>query len=227
MKLLNFLRLKYNLTKNETIKYLKNKIILINNLPTNNLDLELKENDLIKIDQDEFKYNEFIYLVLNKPKGYISSNIDELYPSLLKLIPLKYYRSDLNIVGRLDQDTEGIIFITNDGRFLHHITSPKAKIEKKYYCEYDSILKDIDISSGITFSDYKTDKIIFEKIDNNSCFITITEGKYHEVKRIINYLGSNITYLKRVSIKNINLDNLEKGGIRELTKEEINSLMMK
>ena len=160
-------------------------------------------------------------------KSPTKSVSNSLYPSLLKLIPLKYYRSDLNIVGRLDQDTEGIIFITNDGRFLHHITSPKAKIEKKYYCEYDSILKDIDISSGITFSDYKTDKIILEKIDNNSCFITITEGKYHEVKRIINYLGSNIAYLKRVSIKNINLDNLEKGGIRELTKEEINSLMMK
>ncbi len=225
MKLINYLRLKLNLNKKEVIKYFNKKDIFVNNERCQNFDIELKELDVISYENKSYIYKEHIYLMLNKPKGYICSKVDEAYPSLLKIVPDEFQRADLDIVGRLDQDTEGLIFLSTDGIFLHKITSPKKKITKTYYVEHLNPLKEIDISNGITFKDYQTDKIALKKLTPSSSLITITDGKYHEVKKIIQYLDSKVTYLKRIEIGTISLGDLATGGIKELTKEEVDSLI--
>ena len=224
MTLLKFLTLKYNTTKKIVLKRFLKEEVLINDKTVKDLDTKLNENDLIKTNDGTFKYKDYCYLKLNKPAGFISSNIDEEYPSLLKLVPFEYYRSDLNIVGRLDQDTLGLIILTNDGDFIHQVTHPKKEIAKTYLVNHKNILKDLDISQGIAFKDYQTKPIRLEIIDDYNCLITITEGKYHEVKRIIAYLGSEVIKLTRIKIGGLTLDDLPIGGIKELTKEEIDSL---
>lgn len=184
----------------------------------------LNNNNLQKLE-----YEEYIYLMLNKPKNYVCATKDNLHKSVLELIK-DYEERDLHIVGRLDIDTEGLLLITDDGDFTHKITSPKSNISKKYYVEYCGKIKEDagkSVKEGIVLDDGTITKSgILEVIDEKSAYITIYDGKFHQVKRMFAEIGTHVTYLKRVKIGSLELDEkLELGSYKKLTEQEKNLSM--
>ncbi len=185
-----------------------------------------EHNDIIMIDEKQIIYQQFHYYILNKPKGLVTSTIDE-NPTVMSLIH-EYPKYNLAPVGRLDKDTEGLLLITDDGILSHLLTSPKHHVDKTYYVE---LLKDISISDiqkleeGIILDDgYKTKEARVKMISPKTIELTIHEGKYHQVKRMLESVNNKVTYLKRISFGPLNLGNLELGTYRELTEKEVEIL---
>lgn len=180
----------------------------------------------------ELIYKENIYIMMNKPSGYVCSNFEKNNKTVFDLLQ-GYKVNDLGVVGRLDIDTEGLVIITSDGDLIHKITSPKNNHYKKYYCECENELSDSDIklfNDRIVINDdgeeYKCKSAKLEIIDKKKCYIEISEGKFHQIKKMMKAISNNVTYLKRISIKNIELDpNLKLGEYRELTSDEVNLLL--
>ena len=190
-------------------------------------DLKVDESNEVVIFDNVVNYDEFVYIMLNKPDGYISATFDNNYPVVLDLI-YGYESRNLFPVGRLDIDTYGLLILTNDGKLAHKLLSPKGHVSKKYYLKYEGTYKDTfkDIfKSGIKIDDYITKPAIYEDLGNNEAYITIYEGKYHQVKRMMEYVGCKVTYLERIEFGDIKLDsNLKRGEFRLLTNEEIDLL---
>lgn len=185
-----------------------------------------EHNDIIMIDEKQIIYQQFHYYILNKPKGLVTSTLDE-NPTVMSLIH-EYPKYNLAPVGRLDKDTEGLLLITDDGILSHLLTSPKHHVDKTYYVE---LLKDISISDiqkleeGIILDDgYKTKEAMVKMISPKTIELTIHEGKYHQVKRMLESVNNKVTYLKRISFGPLNLGNLELGTYRELTEKEVEIL---
>lgn len=220
--------LKYGSRKD--IKMLcKKGFVQLNGKIVKDAGIDVTLNDEILLDEKKVYFYENLYLVMNKPQGYVSSNIDEgKYPSLLRLIKEPYNRYDLNICGRLDVDTEGLVLLTTDGNLLHQVITPKKDIYKKYYVKLKNILKNYEIlENGVEILDgvnnpYTTKQAFIEKIDDYSCYIMISEGKFHQVKRMFLAIDNEVVYLKRVAIGNLELpSNLELGTYQLLTLEEV------
>lgn len=178
------------------------------------------------------KYKKFVYLMLNKPKGYVSATVDRDNPTVTELVPENFLRLELFPVGRLDIDTEGLCILTNDGELSHRLLSPKNHISKKYCAKLDAVPKEEDlekIRNGITLEDgykCKPATVIFDA-DNETFYITIYEGKYHQIKRMFGAVGRKVIELKRVEMNKLSLDNkLAPGEIRELTDEELKLLQV-
>ena len=178
---------------------------------------------------EKLNYEEYIYIMLNKPKDYVCATKDNLHKSVLELID-DYEERELHIVGRLDIDSEGLLLITDNGDFTHKITSPKSNISKKYYVEYCGKMNENaeeTVKSGITLDDGTITKPgILERLDEKSAYITIYDGKFHQVKRMFAEIGTHVTYLKRIKIGDLELDeNLELGSYKKLTEYEKNLSM--
>ena len=187
-----------------------------------------EENDEVLVFDDKIEYDKFIYLMLNKPSGYVSATFDNKLPTVLDLIE-GYEKRGLFPVGRLDIDTYGLLLITNDGMLAHKMLSPKYHVDKKYYLEFNGDFKEENykkFEDGIILDDgYKCMSAKFELIDKNKGYITIKEGKFHQVKRMMEALNMTVTFLKRVSFGALKLDDsLKYGEYRKLTEEEIKSL---
>ena len=148
------------------------------------------ETSTIYIDNEKLDFKRNIYLILNKPKGYISASEDRSQKTVLDLIPEKYFRKGLFPAGRLDKDTTGMMIITDDGEFAHNILSPKKHIKKTY-----------------------------------TAFVTITEGKYHQIKRMFGCFGAKVLELHRITMGNLNLPaDISEGCCREITEQEMKLL---
>ena len=190
-------------------------------------DLKVNDDDEVIIFDEVVNYDEFVYLMLNKPDGYVSATFDNNLPTVLDLI-YGYESRNLFPVGRLDIDTYGLLILTNDGKLAHMLLSPKNHVEKKYYLKYDGKYKDnfVDIfKKGIPLDDFVCKPAKFEDLGNNEAYITISEGKFHQIKRMMEYVGCEVTYLERIEFGNIKLDtNLKRGEFRILTNDEIESL---
>ena len=169
--------------------------------------------------------------MLNKPKGFVSATTDREHKTVVDIISSSE-KKDLFPVGRLDIDTEGLLLITNDGELAHRLLAPKNHVEKTYYVEVSGILDDVDVDAvekGLDIGEEKNTipakmEILKTDIQNNisSCYLTIHEGKFHQVKRMMKKLGKTVTYLKRVSMGSLILDSkLKKGNYRKLTEQEI------
>lgn len=186
-------------------------------------------DSVIKIDGEAVEYRKFIYLMMNKPQGVISSTDDFRDETVIDLISDKYKVFNPFPVGRLDKDTEGLMVLSNDGQLSHRILSPKNHVEKLYYAEIEGIVTEKDrqlFKEGITIDDgYKTLPAELEIIDSGNISkvnLTIKEGKFHQVKRMFLAIGKKVVYLKRIAIGGLKLDeNLGLGEYRELTGEEI------
>jgi len=190
------------------------------------------EKDEVTYLEEKLVYEEFIYLMLNKPKGYVSATID-FEKTVLDLVN-EYKKYNLGIVGRLDKDSEGLILLTNDGKLNHQLTNPKKDIYKKYYVEVEGKFTDLDIlkfKEGIMIidvdgSNYLTKEAILEIITDNSAYISISEGKFHQIKKMCAALGKSVTYLKRIQIGPLMLDpNLKVGEYRKLSTSELDLLI--
>ncbi|PAT01408.1 hypothetical protein CI105_06745 [Candidatus Izimaplasma bacterium ZiA1] len=215
--------LKYG-SRKEIKKFIKDKRVRINDEFIKKESTLINPNtDRIYFDDELVYYKENIILMMNKPPEYICANKDGLSATVMELIKEPYNRFDLNVAGRLDKDTVGLIILTNSGKILHDIITPKKDVFKKYYVKTKLPLKNLEKLLGdYTILDGKSMPFkpltpIVEQIDDTSLYLSIKEGKFHQVKRMIKYIDNEVIYLKRVSIGDIILDeNLEEGQYKEI-----------
>ena len=189
------------------------------------------EVDCIEFDGVRVFYELYRYFMLYKPQGCVSATKDRLSDTVLDI--LKDENTDgLFPVGRLDKDTEGLLIITNDGKLAHELLSPAKHVDKKYLVHLDKLIDDAaiaQIEAGIDIGDDKPClPCEIEKIEDDKVFITIREGRFHQVKRMFAAVGITVTFLKRISMGAVTLDeNLQPGEYRRLTDEEVKSLANK
>ncbi len=186
------------------------------------------ETDRVNCKGQETVYNEFEYYMLNKPAGVVTATRDKKDRTVLDLIKTSK-RRDLSPVGRLDKDTEGLLLITNDGKLSHELLAPGKHVSKVYEAEISGELPEnvIDLfKQGLDIGDEKpTLPAQLEILSSQRIRLTITEGRYHQVKRMFEAVGCKVEYLKRISMGSLQLDeNLKKGEFRSLTDEEIKNL---
>ncbi|MCV3753669.1 pseudouridine synthase [Mycoplasma enhydrae] len=213
-----------SITRQEAKKFLRSDRIKVNGAIINKTCNVDATDDLIMIDDEIITFKQNYYYMFNKPSGCITANYDRHQETIFDLLELD--KNKFFAIGRLDKDTEGLLIISNDGKLGHKISSPKSKIPKKYFFvtkeDMNDLLdnkhsKPITISNGYVVNEYH-----LELIDKNSGYLTIYEGKFHQVKEMLAFLGYTISYLKRISIGSLELDDsLELGHIKELSEEEI------
>lgn len=191
------------------------------------------EKCTIKVNGEEIKYRKYIYLMLNKPAGVVSATFDKHDETVIDLLDVEFQVFEPFPVGRLDKDTEGLLFITNDGELNHNLISPKRHVDKVYYAEINKSVDENDIEifkNQVVLDDgYKCmpAKLQILNSDENGAevMVTVQEGKYHQVKRMFEAVDKEVVYLRRVSFGGINLDEeLSEGEYRELTSEELETL---
>jgi 16S rRNA pseudouridine516 synthase len=189
-----------------------------------------EEQDSVTFQGKEIKYRKYVYYMLNKPKGVVSATRDNLDRTVTDLIKDSGHQN-LFPVGRLDKDTEGLLIMTNDGDLAHRLLSPKKHVDKVYYVELDKMLTEEGrrmLETGIDIGEEKpTLPANAQRISDTSLYLTIREGKYHQVKRMLKAVGCEVTYLKRIAMGAISLDkNLPCGCYRELTEEERKKILL-
>lgn len=218
-------------SRSEVKKFLKTCRVKLNGKFEKNSNTQVDiEKDEILFDDERVIYKEFTYLMLNKPKDYISATFDAKLPTVLDLLDFPYSNMELFPVGRLDIDTTGFLILTNDGKFSYNVTNPKKKVNKKYFVTLRDNITTEQIESlenGIYFGkeDFTTENAKVEKISEIEIYLTISEGKFHQVKRMLEYVGNEVVELKRVCIGNLNLDEeLKLGEYREITNSELEEI---
>ena len=214
----------------ELKKYCKQGLISVNGKVINNPGIQVdSEKDEVMFNGEKIVYREFIYIMLNKPDGYISATFDKHDPIVLDLIDSSYLVFEPFPVGRLDKDTEGLLVLTNDGQLSHRVLSPKKHVPKTYYAKIQGKVTEEDIlafEKGVILDDgYETmpsQLKILKSDDISEIELTIHEGKFHQVKRMFESVDKKVVYLKRISMGKLKLDeSLELGEYRELTEEEV------
>ena len=197
---------------------------------TRQFDAKVEDDDAVAVDGTPIGGTGPVYIMLHKPAGVVSATEDEKEQTVLSLLPEHYRKQGLFPVGRLDKDTEGLLLLTNDGPLAHRLLAPKHHVDKVYYLEVDGILDESDcaaVAEGIVLGDgYNClPGHLTLKDGGRAAEITIHEGKYHQVKRMMASRGKPVTYLKRISFGPLRLDEqLEKGAWRLLTDEEVANL---
>lgn len=191
----------------------------------------------------EYKYTPYVYYMMNKPSGVITATKDGKEQTVLDVLRSELFKQnhgnlagipfkDISPVGRLDKDTVGLLLLTNHGELAHSLLSPKKHVPKKYFVKTDGFISEEIVNSleaGVLIGQgEKTLPAIIEDRKENQCMITITEGKFHQIKRMFHAVGRNVVFLKRLSIGSLILDErLGEGQIRKLTKEEVDALCLK
>ena len=178
--------------------------------------------DIVLFDDLEVKYKEFYYILLNKPQGFVSAVIDNVYPPVTDLLP-EYSFANLFPVGRLDVDTTGVLLLTNDGDLAHKLISPKYHVDKEYKVEVDKTLNASLIESfknGIELDGELTLPAELKLLSDKVALLTLHQGKFHQVKRMFKAFGYNVVSLERTRFAFLTLDNLPRGEYRELTQKE-------
>ena len=216
-------------TRKEVKKLIKNGAVTVDGEIAKSSEQKVDPiNSVITVYDEPVEYKEFIYLMLNKPQDCVSATFDNRYMTVLDLVPFEYEHYDLFPVGRLDIDTEGLLILTNDGKFAHEATSPKKHIEKVYYAETEREINDDDIKAfakGMNLGDFTAMPAKLEKYDNGN-LVTICEGKFHQVKRMFEKTNNRVTYLKRIKMGGVCLDGtLEAGQLRDMTAEEVEAVL--
>ena len=169
-----------------------------------------------------------VVAMLNKPAGYVTATEDATQPTVMELLPKQWAPLDLKPVGRLDKQTEGLLLFTNDGDLLHRLISPKKQVSKRYYAQHEGQAGPEDVAcfaQGLTLADGTVClPALLEPLGPGESFVTVCEGKYHQVRRMLAARGMHVTYLERRQEANLSLDGLPRGQVRELTSEEIDCL---
>lgn len=187
--------------------------------------------DIISIDGNEINVIKNVYLVLNKPMGYISATEDRSQPTVLDLIDEKYMHRELFPAGRLDKDTTGLMIITDDGQFAHNILAPKKHISKTYEVTIDIPTNNKMVEGfkkGVMLNDGECKSAIMEITGEYSATVILTEGRYHQIKRMFGCFGAKVVKLHRIKMGNLSLPkDLREGESRELTEEELKLVMQR
>lgn len=216
-------------SRREVKTLIKNGRVLLSGSPATSGDIKCDPHkSSIEVNGERLIYRQYRYIMMNKPAGYVCATRDNREKTVLELLDERSKRQKLFTVGRLDKDTQGLLIITNDGEYAHKIISPKSNITKRYYAKVAGELEPEDIvkvRSGLVLGDgtecLPAELVILVSAAESECEIAISEGKYHQVKRMLASLGKPVTYLKRLSIGGLSLDeSLDLGDSRELTEEE-------
>lgn len=220
-------------SRKEVKQLLKEKAVTVDGIVVKDAAMKVDpEKQDVSVYGERVIYTEFIYLMMNKPPGVISATEDRYDETVIDLLdPLAQHFKPFP-VGRLDKDTEGLLLITNDGNLSHNLLSPKKHVPKTYYATIDGIVTETDIEAfrqGVELDDGYVTKpgelVILKSGDISEIELTIQEGKFHQVKRMFEAVGKKVTYLKRLSMGSLVLDEaLELGDYRELTEEELKLL---
>ena len=223
-------------SRTEVKNYLKAGRVMVNGKKEKSAKLQIDEDtDEIRFDGEKLDYEEFVYYMMNKPQGVISATEDPKHKTVLDLLDDLARSKEVFPVGRLDIDTHGLLLLTNDGQLAHALLSPKRHVDKTYLAQVDGIMTDEDIETfaqGISLKEFTCQPAKLELLsidrekDESLVRVTIAEGKFHQVKRMVAYCGKEVVDLQRLTMGTLTLDeNLKRGEWRRLTTEELESLL--
>ena len=217
-------------TRTQVKSYIRQGLVTVNGSPAAGAQQQINENaDTVCFRGQRIVYSRFVYYMLNKPAGVVSATEDKLSPTVLGLLTAEDRRDDIFPAGRLDKDTEGFLLLTNDGELAHRLLSPKLHVDKTYLVGIEVPLSPADISAlenGVDIGDpTPTLPAVVRQTGERSIFLTLREGRYHQVKRMLFAVGNHVTSLKRVSFGALALDGqLAPGEYRALTEQEVHQL---
>ncbi len=215
-------------SRKEVKAYIKKGLVTVDGVVVKKDDFQIDENkNKVVFDGEEVIFNEFYYVLINKPKGCVCALEDNLYPCVTD-IPEEYKFAKLFPVGRLDLDTTGTLLLTNNGPLCHKLLAPKYHVDKTYYVEVDGKIKPEMVNAfreGIILDGEKTLPGELVILSDNTAELTIHQGKFHQVKRMFQHFKLNVTRLDRKTFAFLNHEDLEEGEYRELTPEEIEKLL--
>lgn len=216
-------------SRKEVQQLIKKKKVSVDGAIVKKVDVNVNPaTQIIQVAGEAIDYQEFYYYLLNKPDGYISATEDPRDATVLDLLEERDRNKELFPVGRLDKDTEGLLLLTNDGKLAHALLSPKKHIDKLYYAKVQGEIVEEDcraFEQGITMRDgtaYKPGKLeILSSGEMSEVLVTIKEGKFHQVKRMIQAVGKEVVYLKRLQMGELKLpEDLSLGEYRQINEEE-------
>lgn len=221
-----------NYSRKEIKRLVSKGLVLVNGLVVRKSDEKYADDNIsIKINGEDIRVSKHFYLLLNKPKGYVSTTVSDKDKTVIDLVPDKYKTRTLFPAGRLDKDTTGLMLITDDGVFAHNILSPKKHIKKIYEVVID---KEISVEmvngfrDGVKLNDGECKSTLLEKVDTNKCLVTLTEGRYHQIKRMFGCYKAKVLELKRICMGELYLpSDLGVGEVREVSDEELLKIQSK
>ena len=186
------------------------------------------QSQIVTLDRELLSGKRRVVLMLNKPAGFVTATEDKQDRTVMELLPKEYQHLELKPVGRLDKATEGLLLFTNDGDLLHRLISPKKEVPKIYYAKHEGRATDEDVeafAAGLVLRDgLECLPAKLEPLGEGESLITVCEGKYHQVRRMMASRGMTVTYLERRQEGMLTLNGLPRGETRELTSEEIAEL---
>ncbi|PWU70258.1 pseudouridine synthase [Gracilibacillus dipsosauri] len=219
-------------SRKEVKELIKKKSVSVNGkIIKSNLSID-PEFDRIECNGQVVEYQKYVYFMLHKPSGYLSATRDQEQKTVLDLLKTEDQARSPFPVGRLDKNTEGLLLLTNDGQLAHELLSPKKHVDKTYFAKISGFVTENDVAEflqGVDIGDYITKpaklKILKAK-EVSEIEVTITEGKFHQVKRMFEAVGKEVLYLKRLTMGSLELDStLKLGQYRALTDQEIQNIL--
>ena len=221
-----------DISRKDVKKLCSKGLIAVNGVIIKDSNTRISVDDTVTVNGKEISYKKHIYLMLNKPAGYVCSTRDGKSPTVLELVPEEFMRKGLFPAGRLDKDTEGFVLLTDDGEFAHEILSPKKHICKEYFVrlekewneEYRKIFAEgMEIDGG---EKCLPAEFVGNISNKTECNVILYEGKYHQIKRMFEAVGNKVVYLKRISMGNLPLDaNLPLGGCLEIMHKDVEKML--
>lgn len=218
-------------SRKESKKLIRSGAVLVNGAVVKKPEEKFStENLSLQVCGEAVAWQKFTYIMLHKPAGVLTATEDRRQPTVLDLLPEELQKRGLVPVGRLDKDTEGLLLLTNDGELAHRLLAPKSHVDKVYYARTEGTVDESDIAAfeaGMTLSDGTVCQSAgLEKVGEGECLVTLREGKFHQVKRMLSERGKEVIYLKRLSMGTLKLDKkLKKGEFRELSESELENLL--
>ena len=223
-------------SRTEVKNFLKAGRVTVNGKKEKSAKLQIdEETDEICFDGQKLDYEEFVYYMMNKPQGVISATEDPNHKTVLDLLDDYARAKEVFPVGRLDIDTHGLLLLTNDGKLAHALLSPKRHVDKIYLARINGVMTDADVETfaqGVPLKDFTCQPAKLELVsvdtekDQSLVRVSIAEGKFHQVKRMVGYCGKEVVDLQRLTMGTLTLDeDLKRGEWRRLTKEELEGLL--
>ena len=223
-------------SRTEVKNFLKSGRVTVNGKKEKSAKLQInEETDEICFDGQKLEYEEFVYYMMNKPQGVISATEDPKHKTVLDLLDDYARAKEVFPVGRLDIDTHGLLLLTNDGKLAHALLSPKRHVDKTYLAQINGVMTDADVETfaqGVPLKDFTCQPAKLELVsidtekEESLVRVTIAEGKFHQVKRMVAYCGKEVVNLQRLTMGTLTLDeNLKRGEWRRLSQEELEGLL--
>ena len=223
-------------SRTEVKNFLKTGRVTVNGKKAKSAKLQINEDtDEICFDGEKLDYEEFVYYMMNKPQGVISATEDTKHKTVLDLLDDYARAKEVFPVGRLDIDTHGLLLLTNDGKLAHALLSPKRHVDKTYLARINGVMTDADVETfaqGVPLKDFTCQPAKLELVsvdtekEESLIRVTIAEGKFHQVKRMVAYCSKEVVDLQRLTMGTLTLDeDLKRGEWRRLSKEKLEGLL--